>query len=188
VSGHAVSFDSAVARLMSLGYDRDLAVREVQRQILRVEPTTPASAQPAAQVTRLELPFSIVLPWSVLVSDDHRVMPIVDPKTGKASIRLTDEYRTARQTIQARLRERLGGGPISPAPLSPVAEPIELLARVWVPDNRVHDVPNFAKGVHDAMARQVFTNDAWIYRAVWERAGVDVDRPRAEITISQFAQ
>lgn len=125
------------------------------------------------------LPLSITIPWSALVSDNDRTTPIADG--GKARIILTERYKTARRAIHALLTDRLNGA-------LPISVPVDLYARVFTPDRRIHDCPDFAKGVHDAMARQVFTNDAWIYRAVWERAGVDVDRPRAEITISLYSE
>lgn len=180
-------FEAAVAQLVRQGFARDVAEREVQRQLLGGLPKgrVPSQAALREAIMRVPLPFSIVLPWSVLISDNDRLVPIPVDAT-KARLILTDRYKTARQTIVALIRQKLGGGHNEPSELAPVAEPVQLLARVFVPDNRIHDVPDFAKGVHDAMARQVFTNDAWIYRAVWERAGVDVDRPRAEITISPF--
>lgn len=197
-----VSFDSAVAQLVNLGWARETAEREVRRQLSRVgleEPLSRAGRdaivaaceRTAAAVDHVDLPFSIVLPWSLLVSDNDRATPVVnfkklvDGKPTATSI-LTERYKTARLNIASLVRQKLGGGYHTPSPKAPVARPVELVARVYVPDNRIHDVPDFAKGVHDALARQVYTNDAWIYRAVWERAGVDVDAPRAEITINPF--
>jgi Holliday junction resolvase RusA-like endonuclease len=70
---------------------------------------------------------------------------------------------------------------------APVEIPVKLEARVWVPDNRRRDVPNFAKCVHDALEKLVYVNDCWLYDSRWIRAGVDVDHPRAEITITPLA-
>jgi hypothetical protein len=38
--------------------------------------------------------------------------------------------------------------------------------------------------VHDALEGVVYTKDRWLDDVRWYRAGVDVDAPRAEITIS----
>jgi Holliday junction resolvase RusA-like endonuclease len=62
--------------------------------------------------------------------------------------------------------------------------PLRLEARVYVPDNRVHDVVNFSKCVHDALKGTVFTDDQWLHDVRWIRAGVDVDAPRCELTIT----
>jgi Holliday junction resolvase RusA-like endonuclease len=55
-----------------------------------------------------------------------------------------------------------------------------------VPDNhpRRHDAVNFAKCTHDALEKLVYTTDHWLYDVRWIRAGVDVDHPRAELTIT----
>ncbi len=65
----------------------------------------------------------------------------------------------------------------------PLNIPLTLHACVYVPDERPHDVCNFAKCCHDALQRIVYTNDGRLYATYWERSGVDVDAPRAEITI-----
>ncbi len=68
---------------------------------------------------------------------------------------------------------------------NPLAMPLSLRARVYLPDNRPgHDVANFAKCCHDGLERAVYVKDEWLHRIAWERAGVDIDGPRAEIEIA----
>ena len=73
------------------------------------------------------------------------------------------------------------------AGFQPADYPVALTARVWMPDRRPgHDVANFAKCCHDALEGLVYVKDEWLYDVHWIRAGVDVDRPRADITITRI--
>jgi Holliday junction resolvase RusA-like endonuclease len=136
-------------------------------------PAVPRQQQPVIDAP-ISLPVRICLPWSLLVSENARY-GVVD-----GAMILRREYRAAKAAIAERARESVGD-------VAPIASPVELRAAVFVPDRRPHDVVNFAKLVHDALEKVVYANDRWIYRAVWEWAGVDVDAPRAEITIAPRA-
>jgi Holliday junction resolvase RusA-like endonuclease len=162
----------------------DMTTEEKIRALVRVTgmPEQRARTIVANQVNRepaetsaVSLPLSITLPWSHLVSDNDRY-----GVSGGRMI-LSKRYKAARAAIKALLRDQLAGQ-------TPIAFPVALHARVFVPDRRTHDVPDFAKGVLDAIQRQIYTNDAWVYDSRWTRAGVDCDRPRAEITISHFSE
>lgn len=115
------------------------------------------------------------IPWSALVSDNRKYGVI----NGKLVAQ--KPYRVARRAIHALAVETMNGRPAADIPL-------RLVARVYVPDNRVHDVVNFSKAVHDALKGTVFTDDRWLYDARWIRAGVDVDAPRCELTISPLPE
>lgn len=185
----SIPFEAAVAELVRRGFPRDVAEREVNRQIRPVLSTGlgPKPGQVVALtqlITSAPLPFLIALPWSHLVSDDDRVTPWLNPKTGKATIILTDRYKAARDSIHSLLRQAMGGSHNEAPTFAPLAQPLRLEARVFVPNNQHRDVHNFAKGVHDALERKVYQNDSWLHDTRWIRAGVDVDRPRAEITIT----
>jgi Holliday junction resolvase RusA-like endonuclease len=186
----AAEFNAAVAQLEKLGYSRSFAAAEVERQLGLPErrdtdrALAGGATMAAAALNPVPLPFSIVLPWSHLVSDNDRATPINGEGGKPAKMILAERYKTARLNIVARVRSKLGGAHDVPAIYTPRNEPLRLEARVWVPDNRVHDVHDFAKGVHDALARQLYTNDHWLHDTRWIRAGVDVDHPRAEITIT----
>ena len=116
-------------------------------------------------------PISLRIPWSALVSDNA--------KYGVVNGKLIAQkpYRAAKKAIGKLAADAMNGRPAAACPLA-------LVARVYVPDNRVHDVVNFSKCVHDALKGTVFTDDQWLHDVRWIRAGVDVDAPRAEITIS----
>jgi Holliday junction resolvase RusA-like endonuclease len=89
-------------------------------------------------------------------------------------------YKLARDKTRTIAKQTLG----NPAPST---SPLSIVARVWVPDERPHDVCNFAKCCHDALEGIVYKNDFRLYDTRWVRAGVDVDSPRAEITISPLS-
>lgn len=138
--------------------------------------------QLVAVVTNLSpWPLSLTIPWSCLISDNVKMRAAMrgTMEHPKATVVLTPEYRKARDRIGALARDRMGAA-------QPAAVPLALVARVYVPDNRVHDVVNFSKAVHDAMKGTVFVDDQWLHDARWIRAGVDVDAPRAEITITSL--
>jgi Holliday junction resolvase RusA-like endonuclease len=119
------------------------------------------------------------IPWSALVSDNAKMRAA--RKGDQATVVLTPAYRAAKKAIGALATETMQGRPALDVPL-------KLEARVYVPDNRVHDVCNFSKALHDALKGTVFTDDRWLYDTRWVRAGVDVDAPRAEISISPLCE
>lgn len=126
----------------------------------------------------LVFPLEFIIPWSALVSDNQHYAPA--ERAGRPVIILKEPYRKAKQDVQTLARQAVGDA-------GPTAQPLALHARVWVPDNRPgHDVCNFAKCVHDALEGIVYTKDEWLHDGRWTRAGVDVDRPRAEIRIAPF--
>lgn len=132
----------------------------------------------------ITFPVRIVLPWSMLVSDNEREKAsAVRGKNGTVQPRklLTPKYKAAREKIVEKARAAMVEDGYEFAPLD---RAVSLYARVWVPDNRLHDVKNFSKGVEDALEKIVYTNDKWVWRSTWERAGVCVDAPRAEIEIA----
>lgn len=123
--------------------------------------------------------INLVLPWSSLVSDNDKYTATYT-KGGSPRIMLTLRYREAKKAIVALAREAMAGA-------LPMAGPVELTVAVYVPDNRSHDIVNFSKIVQDSLEKVIFVNDNQIHRAVWLRAGVDVDRPRAMVTVTAFA-
>lgn len=121
-------------------------------------------------------PLTFTLPWSALVSDNRKYAPAV--RNGASRLLLRPEYRAAKEKARSVARAAMGD-------VMPCLESMTLTARVWVPDHRPgHDVCNFAKCLCDALNGVVYRDDAQLHRVTWERAGVDVDRPRAEITVT----
>jgi hypothetical protein len=140
-------------------------------QTTAVRPVYPAKPAPM-DVLAISWPVRLLLPWSYLVSDNQR-HGIINGK-----LLLTSAYRRGKGLVRDLARAKLGE-------VEPANVPLALTARVWVPDEiRAHDVCNFAKAVHDALEGVVYTKDRWLYRVEWERAGVDVDAPRCELTIT----
>jgi Holliday junction resolvase RusA-like endonuclease len=165
-----LSFDEMVRSLeRDYGLPRDRAEATARAQFGIHEPECVA----AAPTTRreLSLPVTISLPWSLLVSDNEKCEVRGDKHM------LKSRYRQAKATIPARVREQLGD-------VAPVGVPLALVARVYVPDNRSHDVCNFAKLVHDALQGVVYQNDSQLWDTRWIHSGVMVDAPRAEIIIA----
>lgn len=130
-------------------------------------------------VTVIAWPVRILLPWSHLVSDnDKDVARLITRANGPAAIKvITREYAKAKEQIANLAKGKVGDAAAHAGPLA-------LTVRVWVPDERIHDMTNFCKLVHDALEGVVYENDRWLYDVHWTRAGVDVDAPRAEITCS----
>jgi Holliday junction resolvase RusA-like endonuclease len=122
-------------------------------------------------VTALLMPVRLRIPWSALASDNDKYGIM------RGKLIAQKPYRAAKKAIRSLAVEAMNGRP-------PAACPLALVARVYVPDNRVHDVVNFSKCVHDALKGSVFVDDQWLHDVRWIRAGVDVDAPRCELTIT----
>jgi Holliday junction resolvase RusA-like endonuclease len=128
-------------------------------------------------------PVKLWIPWSHLISENRKYSACV-VQTGegpKARLLLTPEYRDALAAIRGQVTLQLG---LDVGPFEPVAIPLRFEGAVWVPDERRRDVPNLAKCTHDAMEGLVYQNDEWLHDTRWYRAGVNVDKPGADITIT----
>lgn len=123
-------------------------------------------------LSAIQWPLRFTLPWSTLISDNAKYGVI------NGSLILTKDYRRAKGLVRAVAKQAVGED------REPANYALRIVATVWVPDDmRAHDVCNFAKCVHDALEGVVYTKDRWLHDISWRRAGVDVDAPRAEITI-----
>lgn len=129
--------------------------------------------RPIVPRATISLPLAFTLPWTALVSENRRFC------ARRNRIFMTADYKAARAKVKQIVRETIGNR-------LPLDCPLSLEARVYFPDHRVHDAPNFAGATHNALKQLVYTDDRWLYRATWERAGVDPDRPRAEIVIRPY--
>jgi Holliday junction resolvase RusA-like endonuclease len=160
--------------LVALGIPKEKAHWQAMQECGLHDATTaraPTYRAPLPSPPPSAWPLRITLPWSTLVSDNARYT------VHYGRLHLTKPYRAARKAIRHRVRDLMGG-------TLPVEFPLRLEARVWVPDRRLHDCCNFAKGVADALEKHVYTSDKWLYEVHWIRAGVDVDAPRAELRIT----
>lgn len=161
---------------------RDIPESMIARIIAReFGDQTPAAEAPTAAVTReIEWPIKITLPWSALVSDNDKYSAVIR-RNGSAKefpkLVLTARYKDAKEKAREVAKRMMAG-------VEPVSDALAFTARVYVPDNRPgHDVCNFAKCCLDAFEGAIYRNDGQLHRVVWERAGVDVDAPRAEIEV-----
>ena len=154
-----------------------------ERAIERWKRDRGLEGQPDPVACVLRWPLHFTIPWSALCSDNYRYQAsMVTGSNGQKQPRmvLTARYAAARDAIEHIVRSAVDGA-------QPAEQPLFLHAQVWTPDRRAHDCANFCKVVHDAMEKIVFTNDRWLHRVLWENVGVDVDRPRAEITVVPLA-
>jgi Holliday junction resolvase RusA-like endonuclease len=130
----------------------------------------PEQAKPA-----IAWPVTLHLPWSTLVSDNEKFRAML--RGDQAIMVIKRPYREASDRIHQLAMSKAAGA-------QPAAEPLQLVARVWFPDNNVRDMTNWSKLVFDALKGAVYEDDRWLHDVRWIRMGTDVDAPRAEITIT----
>jgi hypothetical protein len=133
--------------------------------------------EPARNATAITWPVRLTLPWSTLISDNDKFRAML--RGDQAIMVIKRPYREAGERIHQLATSKLGGAQLA-------AEPLQAIARVWFPDNNVRDMTNWSKLVFDSLEGAVYENDRWLHRVIWERAGVDVDAPRAELTITPW--
>ena len=167
-----MSFDEMVREMVNRGIPRQKAEHAAGLKLGKGVASSPES--PAQAI--LGLPVTIVVPWSYLVSDNAKYGATI--RNGKPRLLLTAAYREAKGRIEARARAQVGKA-------SPADGALSLRCLVWLPDNRQHDITNFAKIIADSLQRIVYHNDSQLWETSWIRAGVDVDSPRAEVTIAR---
>ena len=122
-------------------------------------------------------PVRLTLPWSVLVPVNRRTNPAGWGKMRGRQF-LTREYRGAQRTAELLVQSQVRGK--RPRFTAPVA----MTLRFYEPDRRRRDPSNLLKLVEDALTGVVYDDDSRIHRQTWERAGVDRDNPRVEITVA----
>ena len=177
---HELSAEAIERGLVDQGVPREKAKARALELVGRRSPLTVHKSPAQADRPAIEWPVTLLLPWSYLVSDNAKYVARIAGTMDKPvpKLNLSPEYRRGKGLVHDAARTKLGL-------VEPAAIPLALEARVWVPDEiRAHDVPNFAKCVHDALEGVVYVKDRWLYRAVWERVGVDVDAPRCELRIN----
>lgn len=188
-----MSFDDMVDGLVRLGTDPENARRLAARQLglngidkTRFERPAPAKAPapaPEIQTPTIELPFRVTIPWSELCSDNEKSVPYIRRVRGgnvvpgqKRSPRYDASFRAIKKRARAIADDRL--------PIDGIA--LEMHARIFLPPARRNDAINFSKCTNDALEGVVYMNDNQLHRQTWERAGIDIDAPRAEITITRL--
>ena len=131
--------------------------------------TAPLPDLAAPTAPNVPINIRIVLPFEILCPDNDKFGVI------RGVMINTKRYRRAKKAIRNAAREQYLG------PL--IEHPVALVGRVWFPGEN-GDAPNFGKAVHDALEKVIYPNDKLLHDARWIRVGVDVVRPRAELTIT----
>ena len=124
----------------------------------------------------------IVLPWSCVMHDNHRLKPFVLPlkgKPGKYTARLvpSDEYKQAKASAEQRIQLQWRRPPLTGH--------VQLIAHVFVPDLRKRDAGNYRKLITDALTGVAYDDDAQIADERWIKA-LDRTNPRVEIVLCTY--
>lgn len=114
----------------------------------------------------------ITLPWAAVRHDNHRLIPA----KGRRGLISSSDYRSAKQTAKLLLAAQWRGKALLGA--------VRLHAKVWMPDLRKRDAGNYRKFVTDSATGICYADDAQLWIETWERAGIDRQNPRIEITLS----
>lgn len=154
--------------LVAIGVPAEKAARIARADVHRAAQRSPAPA-PAPSG-----PVTLVLPWSCLISDNRHRGPVSSRADSAA-------YKLARTRAHAAAAEQWGA-------YAPFAGRISLLARIFPPNAQRRDIGNFAKCVKDSLSGVAYADDVQVVDERWIRAAIDVDRPRAEITIEEIGQ
>jgi Holliday junction resolvase RusA-like endonuclease len=143
----------------------------------------PLAAPPAGVIhapRSVALPFRMTVPWSELCSDNEKEVGSLTRLANGTMIarkKLTARYKTSKEAIRNRAKAIVKDA-------HPVSIPLAIQVDVWLPPSRRNDAINFAKVCGDALEGVVYENDNQLHDARWRRMGTDIDRPRAEITLS----
>lgn len=172
----AFTLPELVRALVRSGLSEERAEAEARRQH-GIQSALPEQRETAQEIPDILWPVRLTIPWSLLVSDNDKDRAIIrntkhGPRPAKA---ITPDYAAAKLKIAA-LGKRAVGDALA------VAMPLALHGTVFVPDDRPHDMSNRCKLLHDALEGVVYRNDRWLHELHYLRA-VDVDAPRAELTI-----
>lgn len=133
------------------------------------------------------VPTSLIieLPWSSLVSDNAKYVPVLRVRAGRsrAAVMLSPAYRKGKAAIQQVVRTYLDEMRLPP-PVFPRHVAVHLEATLHEPNRHVgRDPANFCKLVQDALEHLVYVKDVQIDASCWLRGSVDVDRPRLMVHI-----
>jgi Holliday junction resolvase RusA-like endonuclease len=172
---NGMTHSEMIAALKARGIEGPKAEQAVARKVATEHRQSPTIPQETRET--VTLPLTLTIPWSCLVSDNRRYSATV--RGNKPLLVLSTDYRDAKNKIEGYARRAV-------AEKGPTLEPVEVTAKVYLPDHRRHDISNFAKICHDSLEGIVFRDDNQITKLTWEKAGRDVDHPRAEIVISRY--
>ncbi len=134
-------------------------------------PRPPEAVSGAAGVVRL------VLPWDpCAVPDNAAYRSIVNRRTGKISVKLSDRGVAAKAAIALYAASAMRGRP-------PLTGRLALVCVAFAPDARRRDTANLRKLATDALQGAVYADDAQLDDERWRRGPIDRETPRLEITV-----
>lgn len=144
--------------------------RALERAATRIvsAPRKPRQAAPMAVSA-----ISLVLPWALVLHDNHRFVPA----RGRKGLVASPEYRTAKRHAEVFLAAMWG-------PSAKLTGDIRLHAACWFPDKRKRDAGNYRKLITDALSGIVYADDSQLVSETWERAGFDKDHPSIIVTLT----
>lgn len=124
-------------------------------------------------MTPAELERTVILPWDMVLHDNHRLMPV---RIGKSARLITSpEYRAAKEKAEWEIKRQWRVPALSGS--------VILHAKAYFPNMRKRDVGNYRKLITDAMSGICYGDDAQLSSETWMRVGVSKDNPRIEITL-----
>lgn len=172
-----LSYDAIVRGLVEQGVPREMAEASARRE-LALANRLPEQRQTAQEIPDVIWPIRLTIPWSALVTDNSKFRAAI--RGSQACMVIQQGYAHARQRIEQLAQLAMDGA-------APVTMPLAFVGRVFMPSQRRIDPSNCAKLVQDALNKIVYADDAWLYDVRWLNAGVDVDAPRCEVTISPLS-
>lgn len=118
--------------------------------------------------------MKVTLPWAACIHDNHRFIAI---RVGyKARLTASPEYREKKEVAETLLCAQWHGK-------GKMTGDLMLHARCYFPDRRRRDAGNYRKQLTDCLSGIAYTDDSQLVSETWERAGIDPENPRIEITL-----
>jgi Holliday junction resolvase RusA-like endonuclease len=116
----------------------------------------------------------VTLPWAAVLHDNHRFVAIRMGK--KARLSASPEYREKKAVAETLLCAQWHHTP-------KLEGELRLHARCYFPDKRKRDSGNYRKLCTDALSGIAYADDSQLVSETWEKAGLDRENPRIEITL-----
>jgi Holliday junction resolvase RusA-like endonuclease len=167
------AFDWGSATIEDATRERERRVREGVGTLNRKPPTETAAPPVAPEAD--DGVRCVTLPWSLLVSDNHKHVPA--RRGAKDVMLLTEAYAKAKNDGRTLVAKQLGNRP-------PLTGRVGLYAVLIEPNSHVHrDVHNYGKLTMDVLKGLAYRDDWQIDDDHWVRGAVNIDAPRLAIRV-----
>lgn len=117
--------------------------------------------------------MKLTLPWAAVLHDNHRFIAIRMGK--KARLSASPEYREKKEVAETLLVAQWKGPKLKGE--------LKLRALCFFPDLRKRDSGNYRKLITDSLSGIAYSDDSQLVSETWEKAGLDRENPRIEITL-----